>query len=204
MKARNPVDGLWYYMIDKNLPFGASISCSHFQRVSNGISHIMKYRSSKENVNYLDDFLFAAIRKLWCDQQIQMFINICDEIGLPINVNKTFWGTTYLVFLGLLINTITQTVSVPMEKLEKGLNLINSALDKKSRKITLYELQQICGFLNFLGKAIVPGRAFTRRLYACQISNLKPYHHLKITGEMKQDLLMWKTFLQHPSAFCRQ
>ena len=34
MKARNPEDGKWYYMVDKCLPFGASISCSLFQSFS--------------------------------------------------------------------------------------------------------------------------------------------------------------------------
>ena len=31
MKARSPYDGKWYYFLDKCLPFGATISCSHFQ-----------------------------------------------------------------------------------------------------------------------------------------------------------------------------
>ena len=32
MKARNPLDGKWYFFIDKCLPFGASISCALFQK----------------------------------------------------------------------------------------------------------------------------------------------------------------------------
>ena len=35
MKAENPVDQKVYYFVDKCLPFGSSISCSHFQRFSN-------------------------------------------------------------------------------------------------------------------------------------------------------------------------
>ena len=31
MKAQNPVTGVWQYFVDKCLPFGSSISCSHFQ-----------------------------------------------------------------------------------------------------------------------------------------------------------------------------
>ena len=40
MKACSPLDQKVYFFLDKDLPFGASISCSHFQRVSNGIAHI--------------------------------------------------------------------------------------------------------------------------------------------------------------------
>ena len=41
MKAVSPIDGKTYYFVDKCLPFGASISCSHFQRFSNAIRHIL-------------------------------------------------------------------------------------------------------------------------------------------------------------------
>ena len=48
MKAQNPLDDQWYYFIDKCMPFGASISCSHFQRFSNAIAHIVKYYTKRE------------------------------------------------------------------------------------------------------------------------------------------------------------
>ena len=38
----------------------------------------------------------------------------------------------------------------------------NKARKAAQRKITVLQLQKICGFLNFLGRAIIPGRAFTR------------------------------------------
>ena len=47
MKARSPFDGKWYYFFDKNLPFGGSISCSHYQRVSNAVAHLVKYKTGK-------------------------------------------------------------------------------------------------------------------------------------------------------------
>ena len=203
MKAKSPIDGKIYYFVDKALPFGASISCSHFQRVSNGLAHIIRYKTKKANVNYLDDFLFAALMRLHCNRQIQTFLDVCEQIGMPVNFEKTFWGTTCLTFLGLLINTVAQTISIPKEKIEKALQLIDRVLLNKSRKITLHQLQQICGYLNFLCKAVVPGRAFTRRLISHTSGVLKPHHHIKITEEMKLDLDMWKIFLRHPSAYCR-
>ena len=39
MKAVSPIDGKTYYFVDKCLPFGASISCLHFQRFSNAVKH---------------------------------------------------------------------------------------------------------------------------------------------------------------------
>ena len=209
IKAKSPIDQKFYYMVDKAVPFGSSISCSHFQRTSNGIAHIVKYKTGKNLINYLDDYLFAALIKLLCNNQIEEFMRICSYIGFPVNIDKTFWGSTMMVFLGLLIDTVKQTVSLPIQKVHKGLNLILIVLNNKSKKITLKQLQKICGFLNFMGRAIVPGRAFTRRLQAYtgtgknNEQKLKPHHHIRITGEMRMDLVMWTKFLQHTSAFCR-
>ena len=32
---------------------------------------------------------------------------------------------------------------------------------------------------------------------------MKQHHHLRLTGEMKEDLIMWLKFLDHPSVYCR-
>ena len=204
MKAESPLDGKIYYFVDKCLPFGASISCSHFKRFSNVVKHIVQHRTKKQLVNYMDDFLFAALMKLLCNNQVNEFIRVCDLIAFPISLEKTFWGATKLTFLGLLIDTINQCVCIPMDKVKKAVNLIETVLSSKSKKVTLNQLQKICGFLNFLGRCVIPGRAFTRRLYAYTSNDkLKPHHHIRINSEMREDLNMWLTFLYHPSIFCR-
>ena len=206
MKARNPLDRGkgWVYFIDKCLPFGASISCAHFQSFSDTVAHIVEYFTKKKVTNYLDDFLFAPLLRLLCNRQVQTFLRICQYIRFPVNMDKTFSGSTQFIFLGLLIDTIRQIVCVPVEKIQKAVALINETLSQS--KITLLRLQKLCGFLNFLCRAIVPGRAFTRCLYvhtASKGSKLKPHHHIKITGEMKADMRMWLSFLERPEACSR-
>ena len=207
MKATNPNDGVTYYFVDKCLPFGASISCAHFQTFSNAIAHLVKFRTQKKTINYLDDYFFAALLKLMCDLQVQVFLDVCQEINFPVSIDKTFWGCTQLTFLGLLIDNVRQLVAIPQEKLDRVVTMINYVLTKSSKKITVLELQKLCEYLNFLGRSIVPGRTFTRRLYAGTASGsnkkLLPHHHVRVTGEMKLDLEMWKIFLDHPSVFCR-
>ena len=204
MKAVSPIDGKTYYFVDKCLPFGASISCSHFQRFSNAIRHIVEWRTHKKLVNYLDDFLFAALRKFLCNQQVSIFLEVCALVSFPVSLEKTFWASMSMSFLGLLIDTVNQCVCIPLDKLDKAVNLIDSILSKKSGKVTLNQLQKVCGFLNFLGRCVIPGRAFTRRLYVYTANDkLKPHHHIRVNSEMRADLCMWLTFLQHPSVFCR-
>ena len=208
MKAQNPEDGKWYYFIDKCMPFGASISCSHFQRFSNAVAHIVKFFTKKDNLNYLDDFFFVQMLRAACNNQMEKFMEVCELINFPVSEEKTFWGTTKLSFLGLLIDTVAQLICVPVEKIEKARNLITKVLTKDNKNIELQQLQQLTGFLNFLGKAIVPGRAFTRRLYCIEENavnnNLKKHHHVKIRAEMRMDLEMWLSFLQHPTVYARK
>ena len=203
MKATNPKDGLVYYFVDKCLPFGASISCAIFQEFSNSVAWIFKARTGKKTVNYLDDYYFAALVKALCDGQIRAFLEICDLIGFPVSLEKTEWGTTIIVFLGFLIDAVNQIVGIPVEKVERAIKAINDVLNKKSKKITVHQLQKLCGFLNHLCRCIIPGRAFIRRLYAYTGNNLLPHHHIKVTQEMKSDLGMWLTFLGSPNIYCR-
>ena len=166
MKAKSPLDGRWYKFFEKCLAFGASISCAHYQKISDGITHIVKSKTGRDSVNFLDDNFFAALIKALCDSQVNTFLDICAQIGLPISIEKTLWGSTLMTFLGFLLDTVNRRLMVPCDKITKGLNMIQFVLvceDKPAakRKITVHQLQKNCGFLNFLGRAIIPGRAFT-------------------------------------------
>ena len=182
MKAKSPLDNKIYWFVDKALPFGSSILCSHFQRFSNCIAHIVKSCTWNDNlINYLDDYLFCQIIKALCDNNTREFITVCQYICLPVNLDKTFWGTTRLVFLGLLIDAGLQMVFVLIDKIQKANAMTDKILNNNKSKETLHQLQKLCGFLNFLCKCVVPGRAFTRRLYTLtsnEQGKLMPHHHI--------------------------
>ena len=202
MKARNPKDGKFYWFVDKCLPFGSAVSCAVFQAFSDAVAHLVKFRTRKELVNYLDDFLFIALLKALCNGQVDIFLQICSEINFPVSLEKTIMATTCLTFLGLLLDTISQQISLPIEKVLKAKECVTKVLVRK--KVTVKELQQLCGFLNFLCRAIVPGRAFTRRLYSYTKGlKLKPHHHVLVKAEMRLDLRIWLQFLQHPTVYAR-
>ena len=203
MKAQNPDNNNWYYFIDKCMPFGAAISCANFQAFSDALSHIVEYKMKQENINYLDDFFFADLAKLMCNKQIQCFIDICNSINFPVALEKTEWARTRITFLGLLIDTILQKIFIPVSKVSRALQEINFILTKKNKKIRQKRLEKLTGFLNFLGKSIVPGRAFTRRLYSHINPKLKSHHHIKVTEEMRLDLELWQGFLNNQDIYCR-
>ena len=212
MKAQNPSTGEWMYFVDKRLPFGASISCTHFQCFSDVLCHIVEFRLkvNRKITNYLDDFLFLARSIQRCNFMIRTFLNICEELGVPVSMDKTEWGTQIIVFLGILLNGVSLTLSIPLEKKAHAINLLQEMLE--SKKTTVKHLQKLCVYLNFLCKAIVPGRPFMRRMYAKyshvvghpeEMSSkvrsydfkLKQNHHIRLDKEFKLDCEMWIQFL---------
>ena len=118
MSTQNPSTGEWKYFVDKCLPFGASISCSHFQRFSNALCHIFEHKTSTQGktTNYLDDFLFLAITLAYCNYSIQTFLDLCAELRIPVSLDKTEWARLTVVFLGILLDGASFHLGLPMEK----------------------------------------------------------------------------------------
>ena len=120
------------------------------------------------------------------------FLKICKTIGVPVAMVKTEWGTDIITFLGLLLNGNNFTVTVPEDKRIQTVNMIEAILSKK--KAPIKELERLARTLNFLGRAIYPGRAFTRRMYSKftgTIMSGKKYHHVKLDEEFKSDCRVW-------------
>ena len=221
MKARDPLTNKWKFFVDKCLPFGSSISCSHFQRFSNALSHIMqrKLKIPRRITNYLDDFLFIARTLRRCNYLINKFLDLCKHLGIPVSMDKTEWGSEMIIFLGILLDGKHLVLAVPEDKRVRATNLLTELADEDKKKATVKQLQQLCGLLNFLGKAIFPGRSFTRRMYAkfSEIVNIngapksandykwKQHHHVKLDKEFKLDCTVWLRFLSSEicSVVCR-
>ena len=149
MKAEHPVTKVVKYFVDKCLPFGSSISCAIFQAFSDAVAWIVEYKTKKFNVNYLDDYLFAAALKRFCDKQLRIFLEVCKEINFPVALEKTFWGTTMLTFLGMLLDTERQLVCIPMDKLVKALNWVDYFLNKKNKKAMVLEFKNFAAYSIF-------------------------------------------------------
>jgi hypothetical protein len=91
------------------------------------------------------------------------FCKICNSVSVPIADDKTEGPTTSMKYLGLLIDTEKMMVKIPTEKLNKLLEEIKKVAFAK--KVTLKQLQSLCGLLSFCTSALPSGRAFNRRLF---------------------------------------
>ena len=134
-----------------------------------------------------------------CNQLTQIFLQICKEVSFPISEGKTEFATIRIVFLGMLLDGQNLIIAVPEDKRIKTLSLLHHFLQRK--KCTVKDMQQLSGLLNFLNRAIVPGRVFMRRMYnkyasiADKSTNLKAYHHINLDSEFRSDCRVWEQFL---------
>ena len=158
--------------------------------------------------NYLDDFLFIALTLMKCNAMIQEFLDLCQRISVPISAEKTEWASAIITFLGMLLDGRKMILAIPNEKWELAVQLLKTLRNKK--KATMKELQRLCEYLNFLCKAVFPGRAFVRRMYVKyslvvningSLANayqfkLKQHHHVHLDKEFKLDCDIWIEFLE--------
>ena len=185
--------GQIYY--DKRLPMGASISCSTFEELSKAIQWILRNGLAKRSdwSHILDDFIAVARCKSGCRDSLERLIALCEQLGIPVNHDKTVWPNTTVEVHGVEVDTCLMIARLPEGKLEKARSLIHSLIWVK--RTQLKRLQEAVGFLNFACKVVRPGRTFLRRLYdKCSIASA-PHHYVRIDQEVRKDLRAWLHFL---------
>ena len=63
--------------------------------------------------------------------QFQMLVDTCRHLGVPLAEEKLEGLTTFLAFLGILIDTIRGELRLPQGKLDRLRSQINEWLQKK-------------------------------------------------------------------------
>ena len=173
---------------------GCASSCAIFEKLSTALEWIISIRQPGVAIlHILDDFLFIAPTSLGCQQALDTFIQICQDIGVPLAPDKTVGPARILDFAGIRLDTIEMSASLPPEKVHKFSQAIDTMILSKS--VQLKHIQSLAGMLNFCCSVISPARAFSRRLYNLQIGLSKSYHHKKVTNQVRADLEVWKVFL---------
>ena len=88
MMAIHPLTGKKWFFIEKCLSFGHSISCALFQKVSDAIEHLFHFRKGHHSNNYLDDVFFVTLLQILCDNLVQQFLGLCEEISFRWHSTK--------------------------------------------------------------------------------------------------------------------
>ena len=170
-------------MYDNKLCFGASKAPNIFQRITESVTRMVKRRGFKNIHVYLDDFIIVADSYDECLNAFVCLTQLLCRLGFTINWNKVIPPTQRIVFLGVLIDMIEGTLSIPNEKIRSELrNWINRT------KATKRQLRQIIGKLNWAAKLLRASTPFIRRLIDLMCTVNRPSHHVRLNKGVKKDL----------------
>jgi hypothetical protein len=187
-------EGNFYF--DKCLPMGCRTSCAIFESFSKALHWIATHKLNIQGVTHiLDDFIFIGPpQSSETSNNLQAFLDMCDECNIPIKESKTVLATTCISAHGIEVDSIKMEARLPQDKLTRARDLL--ILYTNKRTITLKQLQSLIGLLNFACKVVVPGRAFLRRLVDLTCGISKSHHHISLNCQARADISAWLCFLK--------
>ena len=100
-----------------NLAFGARYGSQFFQRTSDAVQYIMRRRGF-DVIAYIDDYLGFGAPSV-AEQSFNTLYNAIRDLGLTISQKKLVRPSTQAVCLGILVNTVEGTLSIPDDKLKQ-------------------------------------------------------------------------------------
>ena len=154
------------------MPIGCTSSCRTFEIFSSAVEWIARNRLHITSILHsLDDFLIFAPSRQLCQQQLDLFLMLCNYLGIPIAPEKTVGPATTLAFAGIELDSIQMEARLSPDKLAKCGQLISIFLLRK--KVTLHEIQVLTGLLNFACSVSFLDGPFYADLLTLQLA-LKP------------------------------
>ena len=183
------------YMYDTRIPFGARKSPGIFNRITQAVKRMMISRGFKLMIVYLYDWLILGPDKESCTLALNELLKLLRELGFSISYNKVVPPTTSLVFLGILIDSMTVTISLPDEKVGELEALISHFAN--SKHATKRQLQSLAGKLNWASQVVRGGRTYLRRILDNSSVLAKPNHKVILTDELQADITWWITYLHY-------
>ena len=186
------------YLYDTRLPFGARLSPSVFNTLSQAVKRIMALKGHKI-IAYCDDFLCTGNTFEACLDSLNTLLKLCRDLGFAINYNKVMGPTTAITFLGINMDSDRMTVGLPFDKACETLSFLQDMASR--RNLTKQQLQRIAGKVNWAGRVLYGGKCYVYNIYD-RIKGLQgPWHKSRVTQELRKDLRWWIDSIAHHNGY---
>ena len=107
-------------LIDTCLPFGLRLAPKLFNIMPESLAWILLDQGVTYLIHYLDDFLTVGPpNSEECQQNLDVILQVCQALGVPLAVDKIGGPSQILEFLGILLDTMRMEARLPPEKLER-------------------------------------------------------------------------------------
>lgn len=109
------------FYFDRCLAMGLGSSCSIFEKIFTALQWIAQNRLNiRHMIHTLDDFLFVGpANSNVCEESLRLFLNLCKTLGVPIKNEKNEHSCTFLVFLGIELDSVLVEARLPDDKIRK-------------------------------------------------------------------------------------
>ena len=152
--------------VDCQLPFGLASAPAIFSAIAEALKWVLRERGVRCMLHYLDDFLLlGSPYSDECSQALAITMSTCSELGIPLALDKTAGSTTEFTFLGVLLSSASQLVSLPQDKLQALRILIQQFLGRRVVR-DVAALESLIGHLVHATKVCPLGKAFFNSLFA--------------------------------------
>ena len=185
------IDGSLYF--HTALPFGLRSATMICQHTTKSVAYILNTEGISVDV-YIDDF-YGAESSDSSELSFQRMNSLFAELGLLDAPEKNSPPSHKMLCLGIWINTLDMTLSVPAFRVEELQRELNTWLNK--RFFTKRELQQLLGKLSYVSACVRPGRAFMSRLLnalrSCSSTPRRTVH--PVSDDLCADINWWLYFV---------
>ena len=185
------------HYVDGMLPFGLRSAPKVFTAVADALEWVIRQRGVTMVDHYLDDFVtLGRSASPECSQNLRTVLAVCEELGVPLAVDKLEGPADRLTFLGIEIDTQAGVLRLPPEKLVRlKAALVKWAAKKSCRR---RQLESLIGTLQHASQVVRPGRSFLRQMI--DLLRLpgatKGHHHIRLNRGFRADLRWWCTFAE--------
>ena len=142
--------------VDTTLPFGLRSAPLIFSALAAALALVMRKHGVTWVEHYIDDFITVGVPgTLSCTKNAAVMHEICQEVGLLVELDKDKGPATSITFLGLELDSVSLEVRLPQDKLSSLRALLKSR--KRRKACRKHELLSLIGSLSHACRAIKPG-----------------------------------------------
>ena len=183
------IDGEVKWYQENRLCFGLRSAPYIFNLLSELVVDFAKARGVCHIVNYLDDFAVVGETEEECREGQLILVNVLRHLGFSISWDKLVGPSKNVNFLGIIIDTVEMTLSLPESKLCNLLSIIEE-LENRGRA-SKKQLERLGGLVAHCSTVIKGGRTFSRRIY--DLGNSCPRgRSVRLEECILADLSWWK------------
>jgi hypothetical protein len=158
------IDSVLY--VDTRLPFGHVLSPYYFVNfVGRPILYVAVRRGASllgALMSYVDDFFGGCDTYEDALAQMQLWLKVCDDLGVPVSKAKTFLPAQVVEILGFIIDTVHMSISVDPLRIQEILDELSHVEGRKAVKRK--ELERLAGKMVFVCSVVPGGRTFMREI----------------------------------------